>query len=337
MNIALLAIVVILVIVPAMAGPLLVHWSAPRLMRVPRLASGLLLSALAVWLLAVAAVSLTLAGLVSGPRLLAAPFAGVCQRCLASASPFSPSVPLEVPVPVAVFVLLPLGGTALLAVLGVRRLLLRAASTRAVLTEVMATGERTEIAGHRVLMVPDPRPLAFTLPRRRGGIVLSHGLVDALDPDELSAVLEHEEAHLAQHHHAVLALMDALAGPLRAVPLVGAILNAVPLLLEIAADDVSRHHSGTPALASALLTLGGPGAHLSTPAGTTVAGTLLHATGPAGTGPDRIGHLVAPTEMRSSVLPATTLSALVVLFGGIGLAVVGPFAMLLLTGCALPA
>lgn len=229
----------------ALAGPRLVRWSSPLLMRAPRLASGLLLGALAVWSTAAVVLSVALAGLPSGPRLLAGSAADVCQRCLAAASPFS-AAPVELPVPMAALLLLPLVGTVLMGAAAVRGLLRRARSIRAVLAEVRTSAVRTVLAGHRVLLVPDPTPLAFALPRRRGGIVVSHGLLDSLGADELSAVLEHEAAHLSQHHHALLAVLEAMVGPLRVIPLFDAVATTVPHLLEIAADDASRHRSGTP-------------------------------------------------------------------------------------------
>src|SRR5699024_8379329 len=83
-------------------------------------------------------------------------------------------------------------------------------------------------AGHPVLLLPDRAPVAFALPRRHGGIVISRGLLDSLAPRELSAVLAHEQAHLSQHHHSVLAVLDAIAGPLRMIPLFDAVVTAVP-------------------------------------------------------------------------------------------------------------
>src|SRR5699024_11162986 len=231
-----------------MFGPVLVRWSAPLLMRAPRLASGLLFGTLVAWSAAAVAVCLALAGTISGPQLFPASFTDVCRRCLASAGPFSAAPAIDVPVPAAALLLLPLLGIAVQLVLGTWRAFRRAASTRAVVDEVLAVGHRTEVAGHDVLLVPDPRPLAFTLPRRRGGMVVSHGLLEALPPEQLRAVLEHEAAHLAQHHHMILALLDVFAGPMQRIPLVAAVLDAVPLLLEVAADDASRHHTGTPAL-----------------------------------------------------------------------------------------
>ncbi|MDN6400777.1 MAG: M56 family metallopeptidase [Brachybacterium sp.] len=319
----------------ALAGPRLVRWSSPLLMRAPRLASGLLLGALAVWSTAAVVLSVALAGLPSGPRLLAGSAADVCQRCLAAASPFS-AAPVELPVPMAALLLLPLVGTVLMGAAAVRGLLRRARSIRAVLAEVRTSAVRTVLAGHRVLLVPDPTPLAFALPRRRGGIVVSHGLLDSLGADELSAVLEHEAAHLSQHHHALLAVLEAMVGPLRVIPLFDAVATTVPHLLEIAADDASRHRSGTPALAGALLTLGGSGAPGASTAPAAAPGALLHMTGSAGLGTDRIGHLVSPAAARSALVPVMTLSALLAALLGVAAAVIAPYAVLLWNGCPLP-
>lgn len=324
------------VLVLAIAGPALVRWSTPLLMRAPRRAIGLLLGTLAVWLLAVVALSLVLAGSASGPALLSDPFAGVCRRCLAAASPFVPATTWELPVPIAVVVLLPVLGIAVQLVLMLRRALRRAASTRIVLDEVRAVGDRTRIAGHDVILVPAQQLLAFALPGRRGGIVVSTGLVETLDAEQLGAVLEHEEAHLSQHHHAIVALLDLFGGPLERIPFVSAVKDAVPLLLEIAADDASRRHQGTPALAGALLMLGASGAQLAVPGARAQPGVLLHAAGPVGGGTARIEHLVAPPGVRASLAPLAVLSSSAALLAGLGLAVLIPFALLLLEGCALP-
>ena len=147
----------------------------------------------------------------------------------------------------AVLVMLPLAGTVLMGVLAARALLRRAASSRSILAQVRTTGLRTVVAGHPVLLVPDRAPLAFALPRRHGGIVLSRGLMDSLTPQQLSAVLAHEQAHLSQHHHAMLAVLGAMPGPLRMIPLFDAVATTVPHLLEIAADDASRHRRPWPA------------------------------------------------------------------------------------------
>lgn len=53
-------------------------------------------------------------------------------------------------------------------------------------------------------------------------------------------------------------------------------------------------------------------------------------------GTDRIGHLVSPAAARSALVPVMTLSTLLMALIGLALAVVAPYAMLLLNGCTLP-
>ena len=335
MSVDLFALFALALVALALAGPQLVRWSTPVLMRAPRLASALLLGTLAVWSVAAVVLSAALAGLAQGPQLFAGAAADVCQRCVAAASPFSAGGPVQLPVPMAVLVMLPLVGTVLMGVLAARALLRRAASSRSILAQVRTTGLRTVVAGHPVLLVPDRAPLAFALPRRHGGIVLSRGLMDSLTPQQLSAVLAHEQAHLSQHHHAMLAVLGAMPGPLRVIPLFDAVATTVPHLLEIAADDASRHRSGTPALASALLRLAEAGAAPSASL-SAAPGALLHATGPAGSGPDRIGHLVSPAAARSALMPTAALAGLLAVLGGSAVVLVAPYAVLLLNGCAVP-
>src|SRR5699024_2265875 len=68
----------------------------------------------------------------------------------------------------------------------------------------------------------------------------------------------------------------------------------------------------------------------------TAPGALLHATGPVGSGPDRIGHLVSPAAARSALVPTTALAALLAALVGSAITLVAPYATLLLNGCAVP-
>ena len=58
--------------------------------------------------------------------------------------------------------------------------------------------------------------------------MVSQGLLDVLDDQELCAVIEHEHAHLRLHHHEIMAVLQAIAQPLRVVPLVRAVQDAIP-------------------------------------------------------------------------------------------------------------
>lgn len=331
MSVVVPAVLAVVLIVAALGGPVLVRSASPLLMRVPRAAVVLLVGSLLLWLLAVASLSLMLAWMFTGPSLLPAPLADFCRRCLEAASPLG-SGTVDTAIPIVLLLLLPALALLALTGLGAPRWLRRSRTTRAVSRAIVDGAQRTRVAGYDVVLVPDPRAIAFSLPRRSGGIVISEGLCATFEPDELAAVLEHERAHLRQRHHVILALLDAVTWPLRRVPLVSTIASAIPHYLEIAADDAARNLSGTPALASALLKLGAPNRDLSTSPDLSVTGSMLHAAGP-----DRIGHIVAPSRVRSAVLPASTLAIQLVAFILVVAAVHGPYVYAVLTGCPLPA
>jgi Zn-dependent protease with chaperone function len=72
-------------------------------------------------------------------------------------------------------------------------------------------------------VLDDPAPQAFALPGSPGRVVVSSGMLQALSPDERTALLAHERAHLRHRHHVfllVLRLASALNPLLR--PLAGA-------------------------------------------------------------------------------------------------------------------
>jgi len=315
----------VILVAAAMGGRTLIRAAAPILMRVPRTAVVLLSGSLLLWLLAAAALSLMLAWIVTGPSVLPAPFAEVCQRCLDAASPFSPMNTVDTAVPSAMLVLLPTLAMVTVVGLGMARWFRGHRATRAISREVTDRARPTNIDGHAVLLIPDTRMVAFSLPRRYGGIVVSAGLCARLEPDELAAVIEHEHAHVRQRHHLVITILGALSWPLSWVPLVSAVADTAPRYLEIAADNVARNRSGTPALAGALLKLGNPD---SAPVHEA---PLLHAAGP-----DRIRQLVAPAGLRSAVLPVSALGIQLAALALVATAVHGPYLYVVLTGCQLP-
>ncbi len=101
-------------------------------------------------------------------------------------------------------------------------------------------------------------PLAYCLPGvRKPRVVLSSGTLQRLRPDELAAVLAHENAHLAARHDVVLDTFTALQ---RAFPL--AVRSEIPLrqcrlLVELLADDAARQATGPVPLARALVAMAG--------------------------------------------------------------------------------
>jgi hypothetical protein len=61
-------------------------------------------------------------------------------------------------------------------------------------------------------------PIALAIPGRRGGVLVSRGLLTSLTPPQLRVVFEHEGSHLRHRHHRYLgagALAAGVLPPLR--------------------------------------------------------------------------------------------------------------------------
>ncbi|MEU0075923.1 M56 family metallopeptidase [Streptomyces sp. NPDC006332] len=107
----------------------------------------------------------------------------------------------------------------------------------------------------RATVVPHNTPVVYCLPGRGAQVVVSSGALRVLTRQQLTAVLEHERAHLVGRHHLFLCATSALRTVLRALPLTRHAQEEVPLLLEMAADDRALRGSSRDALATALYSL----------------------------------------------------------------------------------
>jgi Zn-dependent protease with chaperone function len=105
------------------------------------------------------------------------------------------------------------------------------------------------------VLVEHPHPAAYCVAGRRPTVVLTTGAMEALDPDQLAAVLAHEKAHLASHHHRLLFMARVARQVLPFVPLTRVAAAQVTRLVELHADDAARRASGPGPLATALVLL----------------------------------------------------------------------------------
>jgi Zn-dependent protease with chaperone function len=170
--------------------------------------------------------------------------------------------------PTAVWVLL---GTLAVAALIVLRLLLslfevmRHARARRARHRMLADLlDRAEQHGDLDLVVPSglrvldgPVPFAYCLPGRSPRVVLSGGTLQVLAPEQVAAVLAHEQAHLSARHDLVMEAFTALYRALPRALRSRTSLDAVHLLLEMLADDAARRRFGAQSLRAALTTMGG--------------------------------------------------------------------------------
>jgi hypothetical protein len=225
--------------VPFAVSVLLVFSSSVARRRTsPRAASWALLCAMVV--LAGAVVGAL--GLLAWPLLARAPVVARLGRWRPAA------VARGVPVPGAVSVLASLA----LAVLGVialrhlRRLQADLAETANVHAALRVVGAST------VVVLEDPAPRAAALPGLpgcRGRVLVSTGLLAALDGDERAAVLVHEHAHL-NHRHPIFAAVAALAAAVN--PILRPVRRDMDFVLERWADEEAAARTSAPVAARAI-------------------------------------------------------------------------------------
>ncbi|GAB3980240.1 M56 family metallopeptidase [Actinoallomurus acanthiterrae] len=255
------------------------------------------------WLLAATGVLLsgctTLALLLlTGAGLLRVPFVAAAEHV----SPLLLRRLSPVPVPVACAAGAALAVTAALTIWTLQRRLTALAPAR--------TAVRSRRGGLAVL--PDDLPDAYAVPGRPGTVVVTTGMLRALDARERDVLLAHERAHLSGRHHWFTLAMDlaaalhpaltALRGPLR--------YHLERWADESAADAVGDRRLVARAIARAALARSRAGAPGPVP------GPVLSAT--TGPVPRRVAALLAaPAPRRSRLLPgiAAALAACVAMSG----------------------
>lgn len=103
------------------------------------------------------------------------------------------------------------------------------------------------------LVINHDSPVAYCLPGgARSVTVLSDGLMAALEPAELRAVLIHENAHLSQRHHLLLWAFAAWRQALPWLPTTRLAQESVNSLIEMLADDAALKTEGKATLIKAI-------------------------------------------------------------------------------------
>ena len=175
---------------------------------------------------------------------------------------------------------------------------------------VHIVGHATDYVG--VVAIGADTPTAYCVAsRRRNTIVVSTAASAALDPAGFAAVLAHERAHLRGRHHLILAVLNAAHTALPRLPLLRAAATAVPVWLEMCADDQAvRHHGRQPLLSSLyLLSTGHPlPAHTLAAAGTAVLDRMLRLSRPPLSGPRH--HDIVAAAWVACTIAAVPVAAL---------------------------
>jgi bla regulator protein blaR1 len=119
---------------------------------------------------------------------------------------------------------------------------------------LLALVSRRDSSVPGTLVLDHPGAAAYCVPGVRSSkVVVSAGTLELLDRGELAAVLAHERAHARARHDLVLLPFASLRQVFPQFRLVGRCLDAVELLIEMAADDRARLGRPPRELATALL------------------------------------------------------------------------------------
>ena len=131
---------------------------------------------------------------------------------------------------------------------------------RAAGRQALRHAQTARLAGHPdpalgAVLVEHPQPHAYCVAGRHPTVIVTTGAVQALDPGQLDAVLAHERAHLASHHHRLLALARIGRLVLPFLPLMREADSQVARLVEMHADDAATRACDPRSLATALVAL----------------------------------------------------------------------------------
>ena len=131
---------------------------------------------------------------------------------------------------------------------------------RAVGRQAQRHAQTARLVGHPApalgaTLVDHAQPAAYCVAGRNPTVVVTTGAVRALDPGQLHAVLAHERAHLAGHHHLLIALARIARRVLPFMPLMRDADAQVARLAELHADDAATRARDPRPLAVALVVL----------------------------------------------------------------------------------
>jgi len=105
----------------------------------------------------------------------------------------------------------------------------------------------------RLLVIEDPVPISYTIGFLRPCIVMSMGLYDALDEDELEAVLAHEEAHVGGRDNLLTLAAQTFAMTFALIPGFRFAYARFRRAQELAADDFAHVLTGDPLVVASSL------------------------------------------------------------------------------------
>jgi hypothetical protein len=150
-------------------------------------------------------------------------------------------------------------GLILAAAVVARTALTAATHLRAVRRQALRHAQTARLVGRReptlgAVLVDHEQPAAYCVAGPHPTVILTTAALQALNPDQVHAVLAHERAHLAYRHHRLLAIARIGHQMLPFLPLMRDADTQITRLIEMHADDAATDR-GTGPLATALVVL----------------------------------------------------------------------------------
>jgi Zn-dependent protease with chaperone function len=135
---------------------------------------------------------------------------------------------------------------------------------RAVRQHALRHAQTARLVGHPepalgAVLVDHDQPVAYCIAGPEPTVILTTAALRTLDPDQVDAVLAHERAHLASHHHRLLAIARIGRQILPFLPLMRDADTQITRLVEMHADDAATANRDTRPLATALVVLAAAG------------------------------------------------------------------------------
>jgi beta-lactamase regulating signal transducer with metallopeptidase domain len=131
---------------------------------------------------------------------------------------------------------------------------------RAVRQQALQHAQTARLVGRRepalgAVLVDHAQPAAYCVAGPHPTVILTTATLQALDRDQVDAVLAHERAHLACHHHRLLAIARIGRQVLPFLPLMRDTDTQITRLVEMHADEAATVGRGGRTLATALVVL----------------------------------------------------------------------------------
>ena len=151
-------------------------------------------------------------------------------------------------------------GLTLAAAVAARAALTAVTHLRAVRRQAVQHAQTARLVGRPdpdlgATLVDHEQPAAYCVAGPHPTVILTTAALQTLDSDQVDAVLAHERAHLASHHHRLLAIARIGRQVLPFVPLMRDADTQITRLVEMHADDAATADRGARALATALALL----------------------------------------------------------------------------------